>query len=70
MLYYELWAILENWKSEFSAEDFASAFPSPDPRKVLSDMTNKRLLERVERGKYRVATPRDYVRSKYNIGEA
>ena len=70
MSYYELWAILENWKSEFSAEDFASAFPSPDSRKVLSDMTNKKLLERIERGKYRVTTPRNYVRSKYNIGEA
>jgi len=70
MSYYELWAILENWKSEFSAEDFACAFPSPDSRKVLSDMTNKRLLERIERGKYRVTTPASYVRSKYNVGEA
>jgi hypothetical protein len=70
MSYYELWAILANWKSEFSAEDFASAFLSPDSRKVLSDMTNKRLLERIERGKYRVTTPAGYVRSKYNVGEA
>ncbi|MDG6974398.1 MAG: hypothetical protein JRM95_06165, partial [Nitrososphaerota archaeon] len=70
MAYYELWALLENWKSEFSAEDFASAFPSPDSRKVLSDMTNKRLLERIGRGKYRVTTPSSYVRAKYNIGES
>lgn len=70
MTYYELWALLENWKSEFSAEDFASAFPSPDSRKVLSDMTNKRLLERIGRGKYRVTTPSSYVRAKYNIGES
>ncbi len=70
MSYYELWAILGSWKSEFSAEDFASAFPSPDSRKVLSDMTNKRLLERIERGKYRVTTPASYVRSKYNVEEA
>lgn len=70
MSYYELWAILGNWKPEFSVEDFASAFPSPDSRKVLSDMTNKKLLERIERGKYRVTTPTRYVSSKYNIGEA
>lgn len=69
MSYYELWAILGNWKSEFSAEDFASAFPSPDSRKVLSDMTNKKLLERIERGKYKVTTPRLYVSSKYNVSE-
>jgi hypothetical protein len=68
--YYELWAILGNWKSEFSAGDFASAFSSPDPRKVLSDMTNKGLLERTERGRYRVTTADRYVRSKYNIAEA
>ena len=70
MSYYELWAVLGNWKSEFSTMDFASAFPSPDSRKVLSDMTGKRLLERIGRGRYRVTTPTDYVRSKYNVGEA
>lgn len=70
MPYYELWAILENWKSEFSAEDFADAFPSPDPRKVLSDMTNMKLLERVERGRYRVTPSARYVRSKFNVAEA
>jgi hypothetical protein len=70
MSYYELWAILGSWKSEFSASDFASAFSSPDPRKVLSDMTAKGLLERTERGRYRVTTPNGYVRSKYNVGEA
>jgi hypothetical protein len=70
MSYYELWAILGNWKSEFSTGDFATAFSSPDPRKVLSDMTNKGLLERTERGRYKVTTPNSYVRSKYNVGEA
>jgi hypothetical protein len=70
MSYYELWAILANWKSEFSANDFASAFSSPDPRKVLSDMTAKGLLERTGRGRYRVTTTSEYVRSKYNIAEA
>lgn len=70
MSYYELWTILGNWKSEFTVEDFASAFPSPDPRKVLSDMAGKRLLERVGRGRYKTTTPADYVRAKYSIGEA
>jgi hypothetical protein len=59
-----------NWKSEFSAEDFASAFSSPDPRKVLYDMTNKGLLERVGRGTYRVTSSDRYVSTKYSVDDA
>ena len=70
MSYYELWAILGTWKSEFSASDFATAFSSPDPRKVLSDMASRGLLERTGRGRYSVTSPDDYVRSKYNVGDA
>jgi hypothetical protein len=69
MSYYELWTILENWKSKFSAEDFARAFPSPDPRKVLSDMTSKGLLNRKERGKYEVVSTKSYVKAKNDVDE-
>jgi len=70
MSYYELWTILGNWKSEFSTEDFATAFSSPDARKVLFDMTSKGLLERTGRGVYKVMSPDRYLRSKYNVGSA
>ncbi len=70
MSYFELWVILGNWKSEFSADDFANAFVSPDPRKVLCDMTNKGLLQRVGRGTYRVASPDRYIGTKYNVDDA
>lgn len=70
MSYYELWTILENWKSEFSAEDFARAFASPDPRKVLSDMTRKGLLKRKERGLYEVVSSSDYAKSRNNIDDS
>lgn len=70
MSYYELWTILGNWKSEFSTEDFASAFSSPDARKVLSDMTSKGFLERKARGVYRATTPDRYLNSRYNVGDA
>ena len=67
--YYELWIILSNWKTDFSTEDFARAFPSPDSRKILSDMTSKGLLKRKERGLYEVVKPESYVKSKYNVDE-
>lgn len=70
MSYYELWTILGNWKSEFSAEDFAGAFSSPDPRKVLYDLTNKGMLERIGRGVYRVMSPDRYLSSRYNVDAA
>ncbi len=70
MSYYELWAILGNWKSEFSTEDFVSAFSSPDPSKVLYDMAKKGFLERINRGKYRVNSSESYLSSRYDVGDA
>ncbi|MCL5068412.1 MAG: hypothetical protein M1368_08695 [Thaumarchaeota archaeon] len=67
--YYELWAILGSWKTDFSVADFARAFASPDPRKVLSDMCNKGLLKRKGRGLYEVVTPENYARRKNDIDE-
>ncbi len=67
--YYELWAILENWKTDFSIEDFTRAFPSPDPRKVLSDMSNKGFLKRKGRGFYEVVSPENYVKTKNDVDE-
>jgi hypothetical protein len=66
---YDLWVILGNWKTDFSTDDFAVAFPSPDPRKILYDMTKKGLLERTGRGKYKAVTGESYARSAYNIDE-
>ena len=66
---YDLWVILGNWKPEFSSDDFASAFPSPDSRKILYDMTKKGFLERLKRGKYKVISPQNYVKSAYDIDE-
>ena len=66
---YDLWVILGNWKTEFSTDDFAGAFPSPDPRKILYDMTKKGLLEHTERGKYKVVSADNYERSSYDIDE-
>jgi hypothetical protein len=70
MSYYELWAILGNWKSEFTVDDFAGAFSSPDPGKVLFDMAKKGLLERIDRGKYRVNDASRYINSRYGVGDA
>jgi hypothetical protein len=67
MSYYELWAILNRWKTEFSSEDFARAFPSPNPRKTLHDMTKKGLLEHLGYGRYGVKSTEDYVRTSNNI---
>lgn len=70
MSYYELWSIFGTWKAEFSIREFARAFPSPDPRKVLSDMANKGLLKRIERGRYAVVLPDSYARSKNSVDDA
>lgn len=69
MSYYELWTILGRWRREFSSDDFARAFPSPDPRKVLSDMSAKGFLKRLERGKYSVVDSDTFVRSRTNVDE-
>jgi len=68
MSYYELWTILSNWRKEFSSEDFARTFASPDPRKVLHDMAKKGLLEHNGYGRYTVKPVDDYVKSKNDIG--
>lgn len=70
MSYYELWAIMNNWKKEFSTFEFATTFPGPDPRKVLSDMAKKGLLEHLSYGRYRVRPIEDYVRTKNDVNEA
>ncbi len=67
MSYYELWTILSNWRGEFTSEDFARTFASPNPRKVLHDMTKKGLLRHNSYGKYKVRSVDDYVSSKNNI---
>jgi hypothetical protein len=67
MLYYELWVILNNWRMEFSSEDFARTFPCPNPRKTLHDMAKKGLLEHLGYGRYKVKSTEDYVRTKNNI---
>ncbi|MEM2785586.1 MAG: hypothetical protein QXW37_08620 [Candidatus Nitrosotenuis sp.] len=67
MSYYELWTILSNWRNEFTSEDFAKTFASPNPRKVLHDMTKKGLLKRSSYGKYKVKSVDDYVRSRNDI---
>ncbi len=67
MSYYELWAIMNNWRREFSSVEFARTFPSPNPRKVLHDMAKKGLLEHLEYGKYRVKPVDDYVKTKNDV---
>ena len=67
--YYELWIILGNWKSDFSTEDFARAFSSPDPRKVISDMYTKGFLNRKRRGLYEAVRPESYAKVRNNVDE-
>jgi len=70
MLYYELWNVLWNWKREFTSREFAMIFVSPDPNKVLHDMTKKGLLERVGWGRYKVNSPEEYLGKTINISES
>jgi len=70
MSYYDLWNVLWNWKKEFTAREFSSAFVSPDPNKVLHDMSRKGLLEKVGWGRYKVNSPEEYLAKKVNISEA
>lgn len=58
-----------NWKKEFSAREFSSAFVSPDPNKVLHDMARKGLLVNVGWGRYRVNSPEEYLAKKTNVPE-
>lgn len=67
MSYYELWAILSNWRREFTSGEFSRTFSSPDPRKVLHDMSKKGLLEHLGYGRYKVKSIGDYVRSRNDV---
>ena len=67
MLYHELWTVLWSWKKQFTVKEFSSTFASPDPNKVLHDMTKKGLLERVSWGKYKVSSPEEYLAKRTNI---
>lgn len=70
MLYHELWAVLSNWRKEFSSGDFARTFYSPDPNKVLHDMAKKGMLERTAVGKYRVRDVKEYVLDRNGVRNA
>ncbi len=68
MAYYELWAILASWRREFSTAEFTWTFAGPNPRKVLHDMVEKRLLEHPSRGRYTVRSIEDYAKTKNDVG--
>jgi len=70
MSYHELWNVLWNWRKEFTTKEFSSVFASPDPNKVLHDMKEKGLLERIGWGKYRVNSPEEYLARRTNISRA
>jgi hypothetical protein len=67
MSYHELWTVLWSWKKEFTVKEFSSTFSSPDANKVLHDMTQKKLLERVGWGKYKVNSSEQYLAKRTNI---
>lgn len=70
MTYSELWAVLGNWRKEFSSREFARTFYSPDPNKVLYDLARKGMIERVGTGRYRVRSGSEYVFRKYDAAKA
>ncbi len=70
MSYHDLWSILANWKPEFTVKEFTSVFASPDPNKVLHDMSKKAFIENTGWGKYRVNSPKEYISRKTNIAKA
>jgi len=70
MSYYELWAVLWNWKKEFTVREFSSVFASPSPNKVLHDMAQKGFLERVGWGRYKVSSPEEYLIKRTNIARS
>lgn len=61
---------MANWRKDFTAREFSSTFPSPDPRKVLHDMSKKGLLERTGWGKYKVNSPQEYLARRINVSQA
>jgi hypothetical protein len=67
MAYCELWSILWNWRKEFTVSEFTSVFPSPDPNKVLHDMTKKGFLEKVGWGTYKVNSHEGFLSRNIDI---
>jgi hypothetical protein len=67
MLHRELWTVLWSWKKLFTVKEFSSTFSSPDPNKVLHDMAERGLLERVGWGRYKVNSPEEYLAKRINI---
>ncbi len=59
-----------NWRKEFTVGEFSSTFPSPDSRKVLHDMSQKGLLERIGWGRYRVNSPEEYLAKRIDVSRA
>lgn len=70
MSYNELWAVVSNWRKEFSSGEFARTFYSPDPNKVLHDMAEKGMLERIATGRYRVRDMKEYVLGRNDVRKA
>lgn len=50
--------------------EFSSVFASPDPNKVLHDMTKKGLLERSGWGEYKVNSPDEYLARRIDVAKA
>lgn len=61
---------MSNWKKEFTVREFSSVFASPDPNKVLHDMTKKGLLERSGWGKYKVNSSQEYLAKRIDVSRA
>jgi hypothetical protein len=53
------WVIEAFGTREFDIDQFRASFPSPSPKKVLSDMNRLGYLERVRRGRYKLVAPQD-----------
>ncbi len=70
MSYYELWNVMSQWKAEFTTREFAATFVSPDPNKVLHDMSRKGMLEKTGRGRYKVIPQNEYVKKRTGLEDA
>ncbi|MFQ5820043.1 MAG: hypothetical protein ACE5I5_08665 [Candidatus Heimdallarchaeota archaeon] len=59
-----------SWKKEFLAREFRLTFPSPNPHKVLHDLVKKGLLEKISWGRYRVNSPKEYLKQRFSVRDA
>lgn len=50
--------------------EFRLTFPSPNPHKVLHDMVKKGLLEKIGWGRYRVNSPKEYLKQRFSVRDA